>query len=65
VTLPETPHLRWFNPMNFNCRRCGKRADGELMSVTNENYGLHCQRCADKRLKLSAKVREQLARGDA
>ena len=65
MTLEETPHLQWFNPMSFGCRMCGKRADGELMGVRNESYGLHCKRCADKRLKASAKVREQIARGDA
>jgi hypothetical protein len=59
-TLPETPDLRWFDPYP-SCRMCGKASAGQLMSVRNERYGDHCKRCADKRLKLSAKVREQLA----
>src|SRR4051812_39961413 len=54
----ETPDLRWFKHIDFTCRQCGKRAAGELMSYRNETYGLHCQRCADSRLKNSAKVRE-------
>lgn len=60
-TLSETPDLRWFNPYP-RCRICGKRPDGVLMSVRNESYGEHCQRCADKRLKASKSVREQIAR---
>jgi DNA-directed RNA polymerase subunit RPC12/RpoP len=59
-TLPETPNLRWFKSVKYDCRMCGKRAAGELMGVTNESYGLHCKACADKRLKLSEKVRNDL-----
>jgi hypothetical protein len=58
--IKETPNLRWFREMNLNCRQCGKRAAGELMSVTNESYGLHCKSCADKRLKASEAVRKQM-----
>jgi hypothetical protein len=58
-TLPETPDLQWFDPYP-PCRMCGKKADGVLMSVRNERWGEHCRRCADKRLKLSAQVREML-----
>lgn len=53
----ETPNLRWFRTRDFNCRICGKRADGNLMGVNNEDYGKHCRKCADKRLKASAKAR--------
>jgi ribosome-binding protein aMBF1 (putative translation factor) len=60
-TLQETPDLRWFDPYP-PCRMCGKKADGNLMSVRNERYGEHCKRCADKRLKLSKEVREMLAK---
>jgi len=55
----ETPNLRWFRERDFRCRQCGKRADGNLMGVANEDYGLHCKKCADRRLKESAKVRAE------
>jgi DNA-directed RNA polymerase subunit RPC12/RpoP len=61
-TLDETPDLRWFRQESYNCSQCGKRAAGELMSYRNETYGLHCQKCADKRLAASKLVREELAR---
>lgn len=52
----ETPNLRWFE--NYStCRQCGKRPDGILRGVQNESYGPHCQKCADRRLKASAKAR--------
>lgn len=58
-TVPrETASLRWFREENFNCRQCGKRGHGTLMGVTNESYGIHCKKCAEKRLKDSEKVRE-------
>jgi DNA-directed RNA polymerase subunit RPC12/RpoP len=60
-TLDETPDLRWFKTESYACRMCGKRAAGELMSYRNETYGMHCQKCADKRLAASKRVREQLA----
>jgi translation initiation factor 2 beta subunit (eIF-2beta)/eIF-5 len=59
-TLEDTPSLRWFDKYPA-CRMCGKKAEGLLMSDRNESYGAHCQKCADKRLKVSAKVRTQLA----
>lgn len=55
----ETPDLRWFRERDFSCRMCGKRAAGNLMGTRNDDYGMHCRKCADKRLKESAKVREQ------
>lgn len=58
-TLEDTPSLRWFDRYP-SCRQCGKRADGLLMSDRNESYGAHCQKCADKRLKASARVRAKL-----
>lgn len=64
-TLKETPSLRWFDAAGFRCRQCGKHADGNLMSDRNESYGAHCQKCADKRLKASAQVREMLAKQSA
>jgi transcription elongation factor Elf1 len=58
----ETPNLRWFRLRNFNCRQCGKRGVGNLMGTANEDYGIHCQKCADKRLKASERAREQEAK---
>lgn len=63
--IKETPNLRWFDTTGFQCRQCGKRADGNLMSDRNESYGAHCQRCADKRLKDSKQVNEMLAKQEA
>lgn len=56
--MSETPNLRWFEAIP-KCA-CGKLAQGKLMGQQNESYGWHCQRCADRRLRASAK-----ARGDA
>ena len=56
----EVPNLRWFEITDRKCGRCGKRAIGLLRGAANESYGPHCQRCADKRLQDSAKVREGL-----
>jgi hypothetical protein len=61
TALRETPELRWFDPF-ASCAMCGKSAAGLLRGSRNESYGAHCQRCADKRLKLSAQVREALAK---
>lgn len=59
--LSETPDLRWFDGCyRQKCHSCGKRADGLLRGVSNESYGAHCQRCADRRLKASLKVREAM-----
>ena len=60
-TLGETPDLRWFEEQNHKCGMCGRRSDGILRGSRNESYGRHCKRCAEKRLKASAKVREQEA----
>ena len=60
MDLEEIPYLRWFDKYPA-CRMCAKKADGLLMSERNENYGAHCQKCADKRLKMSAMVRARLA----
>ena len=57
--LTETTELRWFEE-NPKCGRCGKDAHGRLMGSMNQSFGWHCRKCADKRLKDSAK-----ARGDA
>jgi DNA-directed RNA polymerase subunit RPC12/RpoP len=62
--LEDTPNLRWFERINMNCQQCGKRAAGRLRGSRNEDYGLHCQKCADKRLAASKRVREQLERED-
>ena len=61
-TRNETPNLRWFRERDFNCRMCGKRGHGNLMGSANEDYGIHCQKCANKRLRDSEKVREQEAK---
>ena len=64
-TLSETPDLRWFeDTYKQKCHGCGKRADGILRGKQNESYGAHCQRCADRRLKASQKVREVTEGGD-
>lgn len=59
--LEETPDLRWFSAYPA-CRMCGKVAHGLLMDVRNTSYGAHCNKCADKRLAMSKKVRERLAK---
>jgi len=52
----ETPNLRWFEAYP-PCGRCSKRADGILRGVGNDSYGAHCRRCAERRLKDSARAR--------
>lgn len=59
--LEDTPDLRWFERYPA-CRQCGKPSAGLLRDVRNSSYGDHCQKCADKRLKASARVRELLAK---
>jgi len=54
--IAETTELRWFEEYG-ECRRCGKQAAGILLGVTNNSYGPHCKKCADKRLKDSARAR--------
>lgn len=56
----ETDDLRWFEAIP-KCGRCGKDAHGKLMGSMNQSYGWHCRRCAEKRLKDSAKVRSAAA----
>lgn len=53
----ETPHLRWFQ--RHDTCICGRKSAGILRGSRNESYGEHCERCANRRLKDSAKVREQ------
>lgn len=57
--MTETPDLRWFEGIaRPKCIQCGKWAAGVLRGVRNESYGPHCQKCADKRLAASKKLRE-------
>lgn len=60
--MSESTELRWFEPTDSKCGRCGKRATGILRGSRNESYGPHCQRCADKRLKDSEKARAATAK---
>lgn len=53
--MSETPRLRWFEA--FPKCSCGKPTAGILRGDQNQSYGHHCQRCADRRLKASEKVR--------
>lgn len=55
--MSETPNLRWFENTERQCTVCRKRATGILRGDGNESYGPHCQKCADRRLKASAKAR--------
>lgn len=52
------PDLRWFDEYPA-CRMCGKQSAGRLMDVRNTNYGDHCKRCAEKRLKAAKAYREK------
>jgi hypothetical protein len=62
--MTETPNLRWFDRTDRPCAMCGKRSSGLLRGALNESYGPHCQKCANRRLKASEKVRrEMLATG--
>ena len=58
--MAETTELRWFEEINMKCERCGARAAGILRGSQNQSYGKHCKRCANKRLRDSEKLREQL-----
>lgn len=60
--MSETPDLRWFEQQTHKCWMCGKPATGILRGFRNESYGHHCKKCAEKRLKDSAKVREREAK---
>ena len=53
--MTEVANLRWFE--EFNKCPCGRYAQGILRGTRNESYGLHCKRCAVKRLKASDKVK--------
>lgn len=57
--MTETPNLRWFEELDLKCCRCGRRASGILRGSRNESYGMHCKRCAEKRLKDSEKERNK------
>jgi ribosomal protein L34E len=54
--LAETTELRWFEQFP-KCGECGRTSQGILRGSQNQSYGHHCQKCADKRLKASAKAR--------
>lgn len=56
----ESPSLRWFEA--FPVCKCGKKSEGILRGDRNDSYGHHCRRCADKRLKESARVRAALSK---
>lgn len=56
--------LRWFDAYP-SCRQCGKPSAGRLMDVRNTNYGDHCKKCADKRLKHAKAYREHQAAAKA
>jgi ribosomal protein L34E len=56
--MSETPDLRWFEQFP-KCQGCGRTATGLLRGVRNDSYGYHCTRCAERRLKASAKARER------
>jgi hypothetical protein len=64
--MAETTELRWFEKISMKCERCGGRACGILRGSSNESYGKHCERCANKRLKdsESARAARAKARGD-
>lgn len=53
--MVETEHLRWFEA--FPRCSCGKPSNGILRGDTNQSYGHHCSKCANKRLKESNRVR--------
>lgn len=55
--MTEVKELRWFESTERKCQQCGKRATGIIRGSRNESWGPHCQKCADKRLKASAKAR--------
>lgn len=60
LKMSETPNLRWWEPINTKCDKCGRGGKvGILRGRQNESYGLHCERCANKRLKESEKVRDR------
>ncbi len=63
--MGEVTNLRWFERTVHKCQQCGKRADGILRGTQNESWGHHCQKCADKRLKASAKAREAAEKAGA
>ena len=56
--MTETTRLRWFEEFP-KCAQCGKKSRGILRGLANDSYGHHCKKCADKRLKDSAKAREE------
>lgn len=60
--MSETTCLRWFEAYP-RCAQCGKRGDGILRGDTNQSYGTHCTKCADRRLKASEAARK--AKGES
>lgn len=61
MSAGETSELRWFEETDRKCA-CGKRATGILRGSQNQSFGPHCGKCAERRLKASAKVREALTK---
>lgn len=59
--MKEAPDLRWFE--KFGKCSCGRTATGILRGDRNQSFGPHCDRCAARRLKASAKEREARAKG--
>ena len=57
----ETPDLRWFEAFP-KCCMCGKPSAGLLRGSADADYGHHCKRCAERRLKDSARVRDAIAK---
>jgi hypothetical protein len=60
IHLSEATEIRWFEKLP-RCG-CGKTATGILRGTQNQSFGHHCDGCATKRLKASAKERESLAK---
>lgn len=58
MTLDESPNVQWFEELS-KCR-CGRQSTGVLRGTRNESFGPHCKPCAEKRIKASKRVREQL-----
>ena len=56
----EYADLRWFD--KFGKCSCGANATGNLMNSRNEKWARACDRCAQKRLKASKKLRDDLAK---
>jgi hypothetical protein len=53
----ESPFIAWFE--EFPKCLCGRTATGILRGDRNQSFGHHCDACAKRRLKASAKERER------